>query len=325
MDEQVLILDPHRQKLPIAKMKLGAYYGDRAFFNLDGQKPDKILITTLYTWEWAKVANAIQECRMLYSDKIPIECGGIYATLLPDHCRSIGADIVHVGRVEKYDVQIPGIVKTTQGCPRGCEFCASELVDGKFKVLKKSIKDELTKRMVIWDYNFLANPHHKDILWEMLDFGAKVQIEQGLDARLMDDENITMILKVHDSSKGSLRMGWDHWDQKEHIEYALSFFPDHWRKKTTIFMIYNWKEDYLTLMAKLRFCRKWGVRVCAEPFHELTALNFFEGYKFGWTAKEFKHFRYSARRHNQKITWGYDHEDIRKRRIELSKEGQMVL
>ena len=129
-------------------------------------KPDLILMTSLMTYWYGGVKEAITEIRRVYPD-VPVILGGIYATLLPRHAREhTGADEVIEGAgemvifkaVEKYtgfaaeptvhppvfdptdmntfpypafDMQsaIPYIpLLTTRGCPNRCAYCAARIL-----------------------------------------------------------------------------------------------------------------------------------------------------------------------------------------------------
>ena len=75
----------------------------------------------------------------------------------------------------------------TRGCPRGCEFCHVAAKEGKcsHKVadLSQFWNDQGT--IVLNDPNILACPDAVNLLKQLRDTGAKIEFNQGLDARLM--------------------------------------------------------------------------------------------------------------------------------------------
>ena len=83
----------HRNFIPIGLLKLAAYYrakGDNVRLvrgNVDvGFSPKQIKITSLFTY-WSKY---VHEAAKFYHEAYPkarIEIGGIYASLMPDHCK----------------------------------------------------------------------------------------------------------------------------------------------------------------------------------------------------------------------------------------------
>lgn len=140
-------------------------YGiDPAWFREDLQnvvRPDLILVTSLMTYWYPGVIEAIAGIREIYPAS-PIALGGIYARLCSDHARThSGADEVVVDRGESlfdlikrttgahvnwqidfddmdawpypaFDLQrriscVP--LMTTRGCPFGCTYCASRFLE----------------------------------------------------------------------------------------------------------------------------------------------------------------------------------------------------
>ncbi len=58
--------------------------------------PDEIQVTSLFTWAWRPVWEAIAFYKALFS-KAKVTLGAIYATLMPDHARDSGAHEVVTG------------------------------------------------------------------------------------------------------------------------------------------------------------------------------------------------------------------------------------
>jgi radical SAM superfamily enzyme YgiQ (UPF0313 family) len=124
-------------------------------------RPDLILVTSMMTYWYPGVFEAIRMIRTVYPD-VPIVLGGIYATLCHDHAiKYSGADMVVAGPGEKkildivenitgvsyplkfdpmdldtypypaFDLQhkityIPLV--TSKGCPFSCDYCASQVL-----------------------------------------------------------------------------------------------------------------------------------------------------------------------------------------------------
>ena len=95
----------HNGFYPAGLLKLAGYYRKRGHTVLlakegrhkSGYRPDKVLITSLFTY-WA---DYVRRAVVYYRDLYPsarIIVGGIYASLMPDHCKShTGCDEVFVG------------------------------------------------------------------------------------------------------------------------------------------------------------------------------------------------------------------------------------
>ena len=96
----------------------------------------------------------------------------------------------------------------SRGCPRGCSFCHVEAKEGRksYKVADLSEFWSGQKNIVLCDPNILACREWKDLLQQLIDSKAWVDINQGLDIRLMTAEKADMIrqMKVKE-----LHFAWD--------------------------------------------------------------------------------------------------------------------
>ncbi len=128
-------------------------------------EPDAILVTSLMTYWYPGVVEAIGRIKKIYSG-IPVLLGGIYATLLPGHASMFsGADIIIQGEGEAavvenlcsmwdmqkpclsgmadldvlpypdFDLTVPPYVciQTSRGCPYRCTYCASKIMNKGFR------------------------------------------------------------------------------------------------------------------------------------------------------------------------------------------------
>lgn len=111
----------------------------------------------------------------------------------------------------------------TRGCPRGCDFCHVEAKEGRAsrKVADLSEFWNGQKNIVLCDPNILACKKWKDLLQQLIDSKAWVDINQGLDIRLMTEEKAEMIkqLKIK-----QLHFAWDRFQDKEKILPKFEMF-----------------------------------------------------------------------------------------------------
>lgn len=130
----------------------------------------------------------------------PIVVGGIYATLLPLHCKKyITPDHIITGPIKQTENHTPAydlvnvnyqIINASRGCTRKCNFCGTYKTEPEW-TYKKSIKDEIIKKKVIfYDNNLLANPYIVDILHELIDLRQQrkinyVESQSGFDRRIL--------------------------------------------------------------------------------------------------------------------------------------------
>lgn len=126
-------------------------------------KPDLILVTSLMTYWYQGVAEAIKILKEIFPG-VPVILGGTYPTLLPDHSRSCsGADLIFGagergnffdylrenfgpfgGKVPADFSEFPGpdfsfyqepaygVLKTSAGCPFDCSYCAVKKISPHF-------------------------------------------------------------------------------------------------------------------------------------------------------------------------------------------------
>lgn len=129
----------------------------------------------------------------------------------------------------------------TRGCPRGCEFCHVGCKEGK---VSRKVAD-LTefwrgqKNIVICDPNLTACPDWKDLLGQLIDSKAKIDINQGMDIRIMTDEKAELIKQIRTKT---IHFAWDRYEDKEIIVPKLKAFKEitGWgRDKTVVFVLTN--------------------------------------------------------------------------------------
>lgn len=156
----------------------------------------------------------MKETVKFYKNKYPytpIIVGGIYASILPNHCKEFTeCDDVITGIIEEAEKFKPSydlvnvdyqIIHTTRGCIRKCKFCGVYEVEPKWSY-KKSIKKEIfKKRIIFYDNNLLANPNIKNILKELIKLKKEhkinyVESQSGFDGRiLLKNPEIAGLLK----------------------------------------------------------------------------------------------------------------------------------
>ncbi|MGD1046991.1 MAG: Fe-S oxidoreductase, partial [Bacteroidota bacterium] len=292
--------------------------------------PNKIKITSLFTY-WS---NYVWESVKFYKENYPrakVVVGGIYASLMPEHCKKSGCDEVFIGydnRVETYkpaydlvDVDYQ-IVHTSRGCMRKCKFCGTWIIEPEF-TSKNSIKDEIcSNRIIFYDNNLLANPYIKDILEELRNakHNNKVVYSEsqcGIDGRLLTPEIAKLLKQARFLNP---RIAWDHsYNQRSKIKKQFDMLVNagYSSKDIYVFMINNFEQDYYEMLKKLKQCKRWGVQIADcryrpldqtydnyNPRREQTNDDYFIHPK--WTDRQIKLFRKKVREQNIMIRHGFD-------------------
>jgi hypothetical protein len=326
----------HSHFLPIGLLKIGTYHlqhGDNVAL-VRGQSrrqfsPDRILITSLFTYWSDKVHEAARYYHTRYSSA-QIEIGGIYASLMPDHCHA-GSPFAKVspglykGGIaetvkpdfsllpEPVDYQV---LHTSRGCKRRCSFCGTWRIEPEF-TYKATVLPEIEKRrLVFYDNNLLANPNIDRILTELAEYrtsaGLPLQCESqsGFDLRLLTAERSRSLRAAHFINP---RIAWDgayrDWPR---IRRAVRYLKTvgYGRKDIYVFMLYNHDLSYDEMRRKLDACRRWRVRVIDCRFRPLTQTT--DEYRPGpksqaageyyihpnWTDREVRAFRRAVRHQN---------------------------
>ncbi len=139
--------------------------------------PKVILVTSLMTYWYPGVVEAVRLAKEIYPE-VPVLLGGVYATLCPEHARTmVGADLVFSGPEDEsllkavqdlvkpsgakaphpypvFDLQtrIPYVViATSYGCPFGCPYCASKLLQPTFR---QRDPEEVASEIEFWHKSY---------------------------------------------------------------------------------------------------------------------------------------------------------------------------
>lgn len=113
----------------------------------------------------------------------------------------------------------------TRGCPRGCGFCHVEAKEGRcsYKVADLSEFWRGQKNIVLCDPNILACKDHMELLQQLVDSKAKVNFNQGLDIRLVNDRNLELLKQIR---LDGVHFAFDDYKQKDIIEPKLREFAE---------------------------------------------------------------------------------------------------
>lgn len=111
----------------------------------------------------------------------------------------------------------------TRGCPRHCSFC---IVGDKEGLRSRKVADlsewwNGQKNIVLMDANILACPQHMELLQQLMASKAWVDINQGLDCRLLTKQNIEAInrLKLRE-----IHFAWDYMKESEVVLRGLELY-----------------------------------------------------------------------------------------------------
>lgn len=272
----------HHHNLPIGLLKLATYHRQQGNTvelvtanEIPDRAPDQVEVTSSFTYWASHVWHAVAFYKKAYPNA-KVRVGGIYATLMPEHCAQSGCDEVFIGLYPETEECMPAydlvgnpsfqIMHSSRGCFRKCRFCGVWRIEPEIS-FKKSIKDEICSNWIVfYDNNLLANPYINNILDELSEArhgGRRVYFECqcGLDGRLLTPR---LAYKLHMAGLREPRIAWDHkyegWPRvKEQIDMLVE--SGYHRDEIQVFMLYNWAYDFSAMEHKRKKCWEFGVQI----------------------------------------------------------------
>ena len=175
------------------------------------------------------------------------------------------------------DYSIYGITDTaygflTRGCPRGCDFCHVKVKEGlcSRKVADLSEFWNGQKNIVLCDPNILACKDWKSLLQQLVDSKAWIDINQGLDIRLMTEEKAELIKQMKIKE---LHFAWDRYEDKDIIVPKFKMFKEITQidiRKLIVFILCNFDttiEQDLERIYTLRDLGYWAYVMLYDKEH----------------------------------------------------------
>jgi len=245
-------------------------------------RPDLIYVTSLFTWAWKPVHDAVKYYKRLYPNA-EILLGGPYATLLPEHAEQSGAK-VHKGLFNEAEDLMPAyelipkwdgsIIFSSRGCVRKCPFCAVPILEGGLNRVKNSIKDFVWPthtKIIFWDNNILGTSNWRSIMDELKELNKKVDFNQGLDARLINDEVAEKLTKL---KMETIRIAYDQRNMEKAVRNAVERLSAHGisKRKILCYTLYNFDDDPSDLFERVRDLLNWGVVAYPMRYQPITEL-----------------------------------------------------
>ena len=127
------------------------------------------------------------------------------------------------------------IALTTRGCPRDCAFCHVADKEGRCSKKVANVSDfwKGEKKIEVLDPNITACKDKRDLFRQYIETKAQIVFNQGLDIRLLNDDDIADINAMRSKD---LHFAWD--NPKENLEEKFRYFAKNFRRKSNIGMVY---------------------------------------------------------------------------------------
>lgn len=231
--------------------------------------PDKIFITSLFTWDKDHLVKNINFYKKSFP-KSKIILGGIAASLLHDEIYSSTGIKSHIGLYDEAENYVPdysitfgrkiktSITFSSRGCNRACKFCSVTKLEPKFYVKTDWERDINLEFPLItfWDNNFLASPDIEKIITKILKFNKKVDFNQGLDARLFNKDNAKSLLRIN---LDPIRFAFDDIRYEKSILNAIRLAKKYSNKEIRVYVLYNFKDTPEDFYHRINLLNKEGV------------------------------------------------------------------
>lgn len=193
MTKRVLLIDVDSKMPNLALMKISMWHkkkGDVVGFGISD--PDTVYVSCVFEQNRSK---ALGIAKFWESMGCNVQVGGSGVDLkktLPDEIEHECPDYSLYGI--RYSIGF-----TSRGCIRNCPWCIVPEKEGSIR--EHSPIDEFYVhywgKMLLYDNNFLASPKWYEKLMEIIIRKIKVCFNQGLDIRLIDQENARLLAKTH--------------------------------------------------------------------------------------------------------------------------------
>lgn len=148
----------------------------------------------------------------------------------------------------------------TRGCPRGCGFCHVAPKEGLCSVKVADLSEfwRGQKNIVLCDPNILACPDHMELLQQLVDSKARIEFNQGIDIRLVNDRNIELL---KDMRLQSIHFAFDRWEDREVIEPKLRMFAEKTgfnkdKGRVMVYILTNFNTTIEQDIYRIQLCRE---------------------------------------------------------------------
>lgn len=124
---------------------------------------------------------------------------------------------------------------TSRGCPRGCAFCHVAAKEGRCSIKVANVSDFWCGQdeIKVLDPNITACRDKRDLMQQYADTKAKIDFTQGLDIRLLNQQDIEDLNKMR---IGTLHFAWD--NPQDDLKSKFRDFAKGFRRKTNIGTVY---------------------------------------------------------------------------------------
>lgn len=166
----------------------------------------------------------------------------------------------------------------TRGCPRACDFCHVVPKEGRcsHKVADLSEFWHGQGNICLSDANILACKDYKQLLQQLVDSNAKIDFNQGLDARLINKEKAEYLANMKLKQP---HFAMDSMESVEAIKRGLKYYVDAYKKfhgkwswrYASVFMLTNFNTTHEEDMERIKAIQECECRPYVMIYNKPTA------------------------------------------------------
>jgi len=155
----------------------------------------------------------------------------------------------------------------TRGCIRKCPWCIVPKKEGMIRAYRtwRDIKRPDSKKIVFMDNNVLACPHGIEQIEDMIGKDVRIDFNQGLDARLIDDDIAAILAKL--KWIRFIRMSCDTDSMLDVVIMAIRRLQAFGVKPYQVF-VYLLVQDITSAEKRAVTLRDVGAEVFAQPYRD---------------------------------------------------------
>lgn len=250
---RVALYDADGGKYPnLALGKLAAWHRSL------GEVVERFIALLLYDVVYAsKVFSWTPDSPYLPAHTLRGGTGYSYSVVLPDAVEHICPDYAFLGI--GYSLGF-----TTRGCPNRCPWCIVPQKEGDIQAHADVYEFLRHKSAVLMDNNILAHPHGIAQLETLSRLDVKVDINQGLDARLIDAQLARLLASL--KWIRFVRMACDSTSQMRDVEKAVGLLRSAGIRAELY--CYVLVQDIENALERVEFLRALGVSPFAQPYRD---------------------------------------------------------
>ena len=158
----------------------------------------------------------------------------------------------------------------TRGCPNHCPWCIVPKKEGNIRAHADIEEFTRHSEVILMDNNILAHKHGIEQIEKIARLGLKIDFNQGLDARLIDDgiaKRLSQIKWLH-----PVRLACDRKSQMKHIQKAVTLLRWHNVTPRTYF-VYVLIKDINDALERVKFLKGMGLDPFAQPYRDYKTNN----------------------------------------------------